>query len=462
MASIQKFSKHGVAAAFWIALVTLSLVTAISYMAHNRAYENWRWVEHTHQISLEIEELTSLYLSMRVAWRNFLSARKKIDSEAYETARRLLLLKIESLQALAAHNPRLQGKIKALSGLVDEDIAIIDPSMALKKRGRFVDPSVPFAPDLNWQKIRHIAEAVQNEKKVLLAERSEKFKKSTDRLVLIINTASIFSFGMLMLAFYFLQREVRQRKTAQDALTESEHHFRVLVESERAANKELESFSYSVSHDLRSPLRAINGFARILQEDYGESLDEEGRRLLKVIRDNSNRMGSLIDDLLAFSRLGRKPMAAMKVDMTALAQAANDELQNERLGRSVQVAIHALPPVYGDASLIRQVWVNLLSNSLKFSAHGPSTQIEVGGKEGNGVNVYYVKDNGAGFDMRYYDQLFGIFHRLHRDDEFPGTGVGLAIVQRIILRHNGRVWAEGKPNEGATFFFELPQGPTNE
>ncbi|MEO6825502.1 MAG: ATP-binding protein [Nitrosospira sp.] len=148
--------------------------------------------------------------------------------------------------------------------------------------------------------------------------------------------------------------------------------------------------------------------------------------------------------------------------MTALAHAANDELQNERLGRSVQVTIHALPPAYGDASLIRQVWVNLLSNSLKFSAHGPSAQIEVRGEEGSGVNVYYVKDNGAGFDMRYYDQLFGIFHRLHRDDEFPGTGVGLAIVQRVILRHNGRVWAEGKPDEGATFFFELPQGPTNE
>lgn len=462
MTFIQKLSKHGVAAAFWIALITLSIITVVSYTAHNQAYDNWRWVEHTQQVSLEIEELTSLYLSVRVAWRNFISAGKNIDLEAYESAVKAIPLKITSLQTLVSDHPQQQQRIKTLSNLLDGDIAVIGATMSLKAGGRFVDPSAPFAPDLNWQKIKHVADIIQNEEKELLTRRSRELKESTARLVLIIVAGNVAGLGMLTLAFYFLQREVGQRKIAQDALTASEHHFRLLAESEQAANKELESFSYSVSHDLRSPLRAINGFARILHEDYADRLDDEGRRLLKVIRDNSNRMGILIDDLLEFSRLGRKPLAAVDVDMTALVQGVNHELQNECYGRSVQVIIHSLLPAYGDPSLIRQVWVNLLSNALKFTSHIGSALIEIGMQEGNGTIIYYVKDNGAGFDMRYYDKLFGIFHRLHRDDEFPGTGVGLAIVRRVISRHHGRVWAEGKPNQGATFFFELPQGSKDE
>ncbi|MEP6605321.1 MAG: ATP-binding protein, partial [Nitrosospira sp.] len=370
--------------------------------------------------------------------------------------------KITSLQTLVSDHPQQQQRIKTLSNLLDGDIAVIGATMSLKAGGKFVDPSAPFAPDLNWQKIKHMADKIQNEEKELLTRRSRELKESTARLVLIIVAGNVAGLGVLTLAFYFLQREVGQRKIAQDALTASEHHFRLLAESEKAANKELESFSYSVSHDLRSPLRAINGFARILHEDYADRLDDEGRRLLKVIRDNSNKMGILIDDLLAFSRLGRKPLAAVNVDMTTLVQGVNDELQDECHGRSVKVILHPLLPAYGDPSLVRQVWVNLLSNALKFTSHIASAVIEIGMQEGSGTITYYVKDNGAGFDMRYYDKLFGIFHRLHRDDEFPGTGVGLAIVQRVISRHHGRVWAEGKPNQGATFFFELPQGSKDE
>jgi signal transduction histidine kinase len=457
MTFIQTLSKHGVAAAFWVALITLSVITVVSYKAHNQAYDNWLWVEHTQQVSLEIEELTSLYLSVRAAWRNFLSAGKNVDLQAYESAVKAIPLKITSLHTLVSDHPQHQQRIETLSILLDGDIAVIGATMSLKASGRYVDPSAPFAPDLNWQKIKHIADVIQNEEKELLTQRSGELKESTARLVLIIVIGNVAGLGILTLAFYFLQREVRQRKLAQDALTASEHHFRLLAESEQAANKELEGFSYTVSHDLRSPVRAINGFARILHEDYADRLDEEGKRLLKVIRDNSSRMGSLIDDLLSFSRLGRKLLVAMKVDMTALVREVTDELQIEYDGRSVQIVIHPLLPAHGDPSLIRQVWINLLSNAFKFTSHTTSAYIEIGAWKGEGVDVYYVKDNGAGFDMQYYDKLFGIFHRLHRDDEFPGTGVGLAIVQRIISRHNGRVWAESKPNQGATFFFEIPQ-----
>ena len=223
-----------------------------------------------------------------------------------------------------------------------------------------------------------------------------------------------------------------------------------------AANKELESFAYSVSHDLRSPLRAVDGFSRILVEDYGPKLDDEGRRVIQVIRDGTQKMGRLIDDLLAFSRLGRVSLAANRIDMEALAGEVFTELASS--GAKCEFMLKAMPPALGDRALLRQVWVNLLSNAIKFTGKNDQPTIEAGGHADGAENCYYVKDNGAGFDMRYYDKLFGVFQRLHTTEQFPGTGVGLAIVQRVVSRHGGRVWAEGKLNEGATFYFALPKG----
>ena len=224
-----------------------------------------------------------------------------------------------------------------------------------------------------------------------------------------------------------------------------------------AANKELESFSYSVSHDLRSPLRAIDGFSRILLEEYAGKLDAEGRRLLGIIRDNSRKMGELIDDLLGYSRLGRKPFSSAEIDMQRLVEEVLGELQASG-GRFPRLEIGALPTARGDATLLKQAWTNLLANALKFSSKREQPVIEVSGHEDGAQCVYCVKDNGAGFDMRYCDKLFNVFQRLHREDEFEGTGVGLAIVQRVISRHGGRVWAEGKVDEGAAFYFSLAKG----
>ena len=224
-----------------------------------------------------------------------------------------------------------------------------------------------------------------------------------------------------------------------------------------AANKELESFSYSVSHDLRAPLRAIDGFSRIVQEDYAAKLDTEGRRLLGVIRDNSRKMGQLIDDLLEYSRLGRKPLSSAEIDMQRLVEEVLGELPASG-GRPPRLELGALPAARGDATLLKRVWTNLLANAVKFSSKRGQPVIEVSGQENGAQCVYCVKDNGAGFDMRYCDKLFNVFQRLHREDEFEGTGVGLAIVQRVISRHGGRVWAEGKVDEGAAFYVSLPKG----
>jgi two-component system sensor kinase len=225
-----------------------------------------------------------------------------------------------------------------------------------------------------------------------------------------------------------------------------------------AANKELEAFSYSVSHDLRAPLRAIDGFSRVILEEYTGKLDDEGKRYLKIIRDNTQKMGQLIEDLLALSRLGRKQMDVSEIDMAKLAKDVFDELKATAPERTIQLDIKTLPSACGDQSMIHQVFVNLISNSIKFTRPKEKAVIEIGGRAEGNEYIYYVKDNGVGFDMQYLNKLFGVFQRLHSADEFEGTGVGLALVQRIIHRHGGRVWAEGKVNEGATFYFTLLDG----
>lgn len=220
------------------------------------------------------------------------------------------------------------------------------------------------------------------------------------------------------------------------------------------AYKELESFSYSVSHDLRMPLRAIDGFSRKLLEDYRDKIDSEGNRRLNIVRDNAQRMGQLISDILAFSRMGRAQLSFADIDMVELTQSIFHELKPS--DHPVELRMAALPQARGDRALLRQVMVNLLSNAIKYSRPKPLSIIEVGASIGSDEIIYFVKDNGVGFDMRYTDKLFGVFQRLHSADEFEGTGIGLAIVKRIITKHGGRVWAEAVLGEATTIYFSLP------
>jgi light-regulated signal transduction histidine kinase (bacteriophytochrome) len=224
-----------------------------------------------------------------------------------------------------------------------------------------------------------------------------------------------------------------------------------------SANKELEAFSYSVSHDLRAPLRAVDGFSQALVEDFGDLLPEDGRQFLATIRGETQRMGELIDDLLTFSRLSRASLESLPIDTGSLVQSILMDLTAEHSSRKVVVSVGVLPVQDGDRSLMRQVWINLLSNAFKYTGRREQARIEVGSFTQAGETVFFVKDNGAGFDMRYVNKLFGVFQRLHRAEDYEGTGVGLAIVQRIVHRHGGRVWAEGVVNEGATFYFTLNQ-----
>lgn len=230
-------------------------------------------------------------------------------------------------------------------------------------------------------------------------------------------------------------------------------HTKSVLES---VNRELEAFSYSVSHDLRAPLRAISGFSQAVIEDYSPLLDDEGKRYLGLIQENANRMGRLIDDLLTFSRLGRQNISESEIDLTNLALSTFNELFAQERGRRIKFTAHPVPPAYCDAGMVRQVMINLLSNAIKFTRTREEAIIEFGFEPGT-EGSYYIRDNGVGFDMEYLDKLFGVFQRLHSVSEFEGTGVGLALVNRIITRHGGRIWAEGQVDGGAMFHFTLPR-----
>jgi K+-sensing histidine kinase KdpD len=220
--------------------------------------------------------------------------------------------------------------------------------------------------------------------------------------------------------------------------------------------RELEAFSYSISHDLRAPLRAIDGFSKMLYEDYYARLDDEGKRVIDIIRNNTLNMGRLIDGLLAFSRLGRQALGQSRLSMSEIAHDAVEEVRAQSDARNVEFRVSELPDAVGDRVLLRQVWINILSNAVKFTRGRNPSIIEIAWKPDRENNIFFVRDNGVGFDAKYADKMFGVFQRLHAATEFEGTGLGLAIVQRIVHRHGGRVWAEGVVGSGATIYFSLP------
>jgi signal transduction histidine kinase len=299
-----------------------------------------------------------------------------------------------------------------------------------------------------------------------------KVRKDGSRLPAIVSVTALRDEEAKIIGYLLIGTDNSARKLAEEALlkaaaAQSATRMQINADLERrvkertiqleSANHELEAFSYSVSHDLRSPLRAIDGFSQVMLDRFAPQLPDEGQRYLATIREGAQKMGALIDDLLSFARLNRKAVTRRSFDTGKLVQSALDELGFPWPGRQVELRLGKLPTSIGDPALLKQVWLNLLSNALKYTRKRASALLEIGSTKIDGLDAFFVRDNGTGFDMQFADKLFGVFQRLHRAEDYEGTGVGLAIVQRIIHRHGGRVWADATPDKGATFFFTLSQ-----
>ncbi|MCX6296536.1 MAG: PAS domain S-box protein, partial [Bacteroidetes bacterium] len=305
-----------------------------------------------------------------------------------------------------------------------------------------------------------VSKILSGEKKLiknLITEfETSRITKDGKKIIVLFSASFLTDYTGERKSFAIKERDITQQKLSDLKITELNDELKKNVLQLESSNKELESFSYSVSHDLRAPLRAVNSYIKIIEEDYSQILDEDAMKLVQNINSNAGRMGVLIEDLLAFSRLGRKEVEKEAVDFQKLIETILFEI-NTVEKHKIAIKIGTLEPTLADVSLLRQVWTNLLSNAIKYSSKKEKPEIEIGSSVLDNEVMYFVKDNGAGFNMEYSNKLFGVFQRLHSSNEFEGTGIGLAIAHRIVSKHGGRIWAESKINEGATFYFTMPQ-----
>jgi signal transduction histidine kinase len=396
------------------------------------------WVTHTLQVEHNISDLLVLIQRAEGEQRGYRLNGDARDVDAYRSTVDTIIPAIAALKALTADNPVQQKAIAGFEATVMQRIDGLNdgirrraaPAGLVTGRGRAL-----------MEDIRTAADGMVAEEQRLLSLRKGQAAQTGIFLVGVnlVGTALIIALAVFSIT--------AARRSARD----SEKRAGEL----QAAVNELDAFSYSVSHDLRAPLRSMDGFSRILLTQHGPALSAEAREFLQLVRDSAVQMGRLVDDLLTFARLGRRPLSRQRVPAREIVEQILHDQQQQAKGRTVDVSVGELPPLWGDPALLTQVYVNLIDNAFKYTRVRARASIEIGARAIGGEQVCFVRDNGAGFDMRYADKLFGVFQRMHRAEEFEGTGVGLAIVQRIVQRHGGRVWAEAALDRGATFYFTI-------
>jgi signal transduction histidine kinase len=445
------------ALAFAAVFVLLAFVAAFVLYQHRNeelARERLNWALDVQRAALEMENAGTL---MEVHQRGFLLTGHPSAMEQRDAVYRRGLEQSAILARLLGDTPALRRDAQVLRDAFRRRYTVMRQVTAAAGRDGLASARAGFSlrGGRSVDPVLASIEAVRREQRRLGSDATRRAEVAAHRSNLVSSYGTLLGLGTLAVAAWLLLRQVGRNEDLHRRLLLAHEQEKSHSAELARSNRELEAFSYTISHDLRAPLRHIGGYARMLQEDAGEQLDAEMRRYLDTIGDSSRRMGMLIDDLLAYSRLGRKPLERVEVDMEDLTRRMVEELPDAH----ARIVVSDLPRVHADPILLRQAWFNLLSNALKYSApRGDAARVEIEGSRVDGHTRYLIRDNGVGFDMRYADKLFGVFQRLHSQDEFEGTGVGLAIVQQIVERHGGRVWAEAAPGAGATFYMELPAG----
>jgi signal transduction histidine kinase len=450
MAIFKKMSVKVLNSVLIFLIVAMFLVGFfICYQSLLRINTDEYWVIHSYQVIGDTNNLLSDLENMETAQRGYVITGQQSFLEPYTTSLPDVDKQFQALQVLTADNAVQQQYLSTMKPLIAAKIAWVQNDISLRINEGFSAAQADVATDQGkviLDSIRAVVANMQTEETGLLQTRTNDLTQTNAMTESIVIWGSIIGLLFALLVDYIINKfvigEIVQKP---------------LLDAALKANKEMEAFSYSVSHDLRAPLRAIDGFTQILVEDYGEKLDDEGKRITGIIRASTKQMGTLIDDLLAFSRLGRQEIKKVPIDMGILATKVYQEIKQASPDRNIEFIMGVLPNVDGDTDMIRQVWVNLFTNAVKFTGKKEKAKIEVGSTSAGDMVTYYMKDNGAGFDMQYVGKLFGVFQRLHSVEEFDGNGIGLSNVKRIIERHGGKVWAEGKVDEGATFYFTLPK-----
>ena len=442
-----------VLAGFGLVFCGIVVISVISYRYTAVLIENSRLDTKSHEL---VQLLGSVGESLGAAesgHRRYLVTGDESYLRSYRTVVEHMPEYLRFLRGLTSEESEQQARVETLERLIARQLrAEADAITQREKHGYEAVRHLALsgAAKNELEGIHRLMTELDSAEQRVLHARVAQSAGSTRNTIALLGLGALLQLLLLASVYFLIHHDVTERRRV---ATELQSRGELL----QAANKELEAFSYSVSHDLRAPLRHIDGYAALLSKAAGEALNDKARRYLQTISDSAKQMGQLIDDLLVFSRMGRQDMLRTTVNLDQLVKTVLHDLRLDLQGRTISWTIHPLPNVSGDPAMLRQVFVNLISNALKFTATRPEAKITIGATKRSPREVeIFVRDNGVGFDMQYVNKLFGVFQRLHRNDEFEGTGIGLANVRRIIHRHGGRTWAKGALDQGATFYFSLP------
>ena len=442
-----------VLAGFGLVFAGIVVISAVSYRNTAVMIENSRLDTKSHELVQLLGSVGEALDAAESGHRRYLVTGDESYLTPYRTVVQQMPEYLRYLRGLTSEEAEQQARVATLEQLIGSQLGAEAGAIAQREQHGYEAVrhlALSGAAKSELEGIHRLMTELDSAEQRVLHARVVQSAGSTRNTIALLGLGALLQLVLLASVYFLIHHDVTERRRVAMELQSR-------GEMLQAANKELEAFSYSVSHDLRAPLRHIDGYAALLSKAAGEALSDNARRYLQTISDSAKQMGQLIDDLLVFSRMGRQDMLRTTVNLDQLVKTVLHDLRLDLQGRTISWTMHPLPNVSGDPAMLRQVFLNLISNALKFTATRPEAKIEIGAvRRNSGEAEVFVRDNGVGFDMQYVNKLFGVFQRLHRNDEFEGTGIGLANVRRIIHRHGGRTWAEGAPDQGATFYFSLP------